>query len=116
MEEEHIAYSRINALAGDFLSVFVVDPETERYREFSSNEGFDSYGLPAEGQDFFDTTRKMSPRFVYPEDLDRYMHAFTRENVLSEMPPFFMLAISAREWYHNTCIFVFMCAPEKDHE
>ena len=116
MEEEHIAYSRINALAGDFLSVFVVVPETERYREFSSNEGFDSYGLPAEGQDFFDTTRKMSPRFVYPEDLDRYMHAFTRENVLSEMPPFFMLAISAREWYHNTCIFVFMCAPEKDHE
>ena len=27
-------YARISALSGDYLSVHVVDPETERYREY----------------------------------------------------------------------------------
>ena len=85
MEEEQIAYGRIHALAGDYLAVHVVDPETDRYREYSSNEGYESFSLPKDGVDFFNTTRAMSPQFVHPEDLDRYMHAFTKENVLEEI-------------------------------
>ena len=85
MEEEQIAYGRIHALAGDYLSVHVVDPETDRYREFSSNAGFGTFNLPTEGTDFFNTTRNLSPQFVHPDDLDRYLHAFTRENVMDEI-------------------------------
>ena len=83
--EEHIAYTRLNALSGDYLCVYVVDPETGRYREFSTTAGFEEYGLPTEGADFFAATREHARRLVYPDDLSRFLSLFTREAVLEEV-------------------------------
>ena len=41
--------------------------------------------MPAEGEDFFNLTKALSRSLVYRKDLKRFMHAFTRENVLSEI-------------------------------
>ncbi|MBQ3789547.1 MAG: GGDEF domain-containing protein, partial [Lachnospiraceae bacterium] len=84
IKEERIAYARINALTGDFLCVYVVDPETDRYREYSATEGFDSLALPGEGEGFFETSRQMISKVIYPEDLERFLSVFTREGVLKE--------------------------------
>ena len=116
MEQEHIAYGRINALAGDYLSVHVVDPESERYREYSSTEGFESYDLPKEGNDFFNTTREMSPRFVYPEDLERFLHAFTRENVLTEIERNGIFALTYRLVVHGKPVYVQLKAAMVDEK
>ncbi len=83
IREEHIAYSRLNALAGDFLSVYIVDPETGRYRLFSSSEGFKSFDVPKAGDDFFSATRELCYRIVFPEDLIRVLCMFTKEAMLS---------------------------------
>ena len=83
--EDHIAYTRISALSGEYLSIHIVDPETEHYQVYSANEAFRTFGLPAEGEDFFEVTRALSRSLVYRKDLKRFMHAFTRENVLSEI-------------------------------
>ena len=83
--EDHIAYTRISALSGEYLSIHIVDPETEHYHVYSANEAFRTFGLPAEGEDFFEVTRALSLSLVYRKDLKRFMHAFTRENVLSEI-------------------------------
>ncbi|MER1993364.1 MAG: GGDEF domain-containing protein [Eubacteriales bacterium] len=83
--EEHTAFARISALGGEYLSIYIVDPETEHYHEYSANAAFKSLGLPAEGDDFFNLARAMSRSLVYRKDLKRFMHAFTRENVLSEI-------------------------------
>ena len=83
--EDHIAYTRISALSGEYLSIHIVDPETEHYQIYSANEAFRTFGLPAEGEDFFEVTRALSRSLVYRKDLKRFMHAFTRENVLSEI-------------------------------
>ncbi len=85
IKEQHIAYNRINALSGSYLAVFVVEPESGRYHEYSSSERFNSFMLPTEGTDFFGLTRELSPEFVHPDDLERYMNAFTQENVLREI-------------------------------
>ncbi|MCR4763842.1 MAG: amino acid permease [Lachnospiraceae bacterium] len=82
--EEHIAYSRMNALTGDFLSVYVVDPETDRYREFSSSDEFGSLALPREGTGFFETSREQISKVIYHDDLERFLSMFTREGILSE--------------------------------
>ena len=71
VEEQRIAYSRINALTGDFLCVYVVIPETGRYLEYSSSSGHEIFALPKEGDDFFGASREVGRRIVYPEDLDR---------------------------------------------
>ncbi|MBQ7372706.1 MAG: amino acid permease [Blautia sp.] len=84
-KEERIAYMRLNALAGDFLCVYVVVPETGLYREFSETEGYEFFKQAKEGGDFFAKTREEARKYIHPEDLDRFLLMFTRENVLSEV-------------------------------
>ena len=83
--EERNAYARLSALSGDSLCVYLVEPETGRYREFSASAEFEAFSLPKEGADFFAAAREAGRRFVYPEDLDRFLAAFTAEGVLSEI-------------------------------
>lgn len=85
IQEEQTAYARMNALTGDFLCVYVVVPETGRYREFSAAEGYQSFEVPQEGMDFFVSSKEQGRRVVCPDDLDYYLTMFTRENVLSEI-------------------------------
>ena len=84
-KEEHIAYTRLNALVGDFLCVYVVVPETGRYREFSSTEGYEFFNQAKEGKDFFATTREAVRKYNHPEDLPRFLSLFTKENILAEI-------------------------------
>ncbi len=85
MKEERIAYARINALTGNFICVYIVDPETGRFRQYSALTDFSSLGIPTEGEDFFRTAREQGSRAVYPDDLNRYMSLFTRKDVLAEI-------------------------------
>ena len=94
--EERIAYARINALTGDFLCVYVVDPETGQYREFSSKEDFKTFSQAKEGRNFFEITREAARQFNYPEDVDRFLAAFTRENVLEEIERSGMFTLTYR--------------------
>ena len=85
LKEEHTAYRRISALAGDFLCVYIVDPETGDYREFNSAEEFKSYDLATKGTDFFNTTMKYAKNIVCAEDWDKFSSMFSREAVLDEI-------------------------------
>ena len=81
--EEQVAYNRITALAGDFFCIYVVDPKTGQYREFSSTAGFDTFELPVEGGDFFAESREQALRVVFQEDQGRVITALIKEKVLS---------------------------------
>ena len=96
VKEEHIAYSRLNALAGDFLCVYVVVPETGRYREFSSSEGFQNFDIPKEGMDFFEASRRQALRVVHPDDIDRFLSVYTEEGVLEEVEKSGIFSLSYR--------------------
>ena len=85
LKEEHTAYRRISALAGDFLCVYIVDPESGDYREFTSAEEFKSYDLATKGTDFFNTTMKYAKNIVCAEDWDKFSSMFSREAVLDEI-------------------------------
>ena len=83
--QERTAYQRLNALSGDFLCVYVVDPRNGHYREFSSTEAFKNFELGEMGSDFFADSRDQIGKVIYPEDLERFLAFFTKENVLSEV-------------------------------
>ena len=86
MIEERIVYARLQALTGNFICVYVVDPETGNYREFSSTDVYEqSYAQAKEGTDFFDIVREAAREFNHPDDLKRFLAAFTMENVLAEV-------------------------------
>ena len=106
VREQQTAYRRINALTGDFLCVYVVDPTDDHYREFSSSEEFGSYELAKEGQHFFETTRASAARFAYPDDLERFLTHFTKEAVLSEIEKNGIFAMSYRLVMNGRPIYV----------
>ena len=84
MQEERIVYARLHAITGNFIVVYVVDPEDGSYREFSSTEDFEqSLSLAKEGTGFFEKAREFAHLCVYPHDLKRYLAVVSRENILS---------------------------------
>ena len=85
IREEKIAYGRLSALAGDFLCIYVVVPETGRYREFSATADFDTFAHSREGADFFSDTVRQGREVIYPEDVNRFLSAFSKENVMEEI-------------------------------
>ena len=85
MKEENTAFNRLMALAGEFFCIYVVNPEKGHYRVFSENSMFSDYELSREGWDFYKDTRDLAHNIVYPEDLDRFCTAITKENILGEV-------------------------------
>ena len=81
VKEERIAYNRLNALSGDLLSVYVVVPETRRYREYSSEAKFACFEMPKSGPDFLEDFKTRAKKYVYSEDQERFLKAFTYENI-----------------------------------
>ncbi|MCR5297090.1 MAG: EAL domain-containing protein [Clostridiales bacterium] len=85
IQEERQVYARLHALTGSFIVVYVVDPETDNYREFSATDDYEaSFSQAKDGTDFFGKVRSAAESFNHPEDLDRFLSAFTRENVMAE--------------------------------
>ena len=41
IQEERVVYARLHALTGNFIVVYVVDPETNHYREFSATVDYE---------------------------------------------------------------------------
>lgn len=95
-EEQHIAYSRINALIGDFLCLYIVDPASGYYREYSKSKKFAQYALPESGDDFFGIAREYAEKYVYPDDVHLFTSAFTKENVMREIGRRGIFAVSFR--------------------
>ena len=85
MREERMAFARIKARVGDFICIYVVDPETGSYTEYSSESSYDELGITKSGDDFFETSREQSLRVIYSEDVDLFKVMFTKEKMLREI-------------------------------
>ena len=86
MKEERVTYDRIHALTGNFIAIYVVEPETERYREFGSADGYEEhFGQLKEGESFFDTAREAFRVHGCPDDVNLFLSVFTKENVMAEI-------------------------------
>jgi len=84
IREERIIYARLHALTGNFIVVYVVDPVTNHYREFSATDDYvESLAQAKEGTDFFEKVRKVSRTVNHPDDLRHFLSAFTKENIMS---------------------------------
>ncbi len=118
MTEESLIYARISALAGNYTCICTVDPETGNYREFKADSDFAGLGFTEEGDRYFERVKENSRRTVHPDDLDRLLTSFTRENVLKTIETDGSYAISCRLRLGDTFIPVRLKAvmvTEKGH-
>ena len=86
IREERVVYARLHALTGNFICVYVVDPETDHYREFSATDSYvESFAQAKEGVDFFEKVREVARTYIHPKDLKRFLKVFTKENIMAEI-------------------------------
>lgn len=106
MKEERIAYTRLNALTGDFICVYVVHPQTGHFREYSATADYKDFALPKDGEDFFTTVQEQGSYFVHIDDRDRFLSNFTEENIYSEIARSGIFVMSYRLVVHGKPTFV----------
>ena len=81
---ERITYEKVaKALAGDYFSIYIVDPDTDKFVEYSATEEYDELGVEKEGNDFFNLSRKNMERLIFTEDRERFLGTFYKEKVMS---------------------------------
>lgn len=85
VKEEQLAYTRLRALNGNYIWVYVVNPETGAYHEVGEADVVAFPTLRKEGEDFFAALRGATGKCICSEDQNRFLAAFTRENVLAEL-------------------------------
>lgn len=83
--EENKTYSRLAALAGNYVSIFVVNPKTDHYIRCATNHEFDQYTIGMEGEDFFERFAESRKKFVYLEDLDYVLKQVNKKNIIEQL-------------------------------
>ena len=96
IREDHVAYTRLSALAGDFVCVYVVNPATDAYREYRSPAKYEDLCFPKEGLSFFEHARQRILDYIFPEDLKRFLSLFVKEGIMAEISRSGMFALSYR--------------------
>ena len=106
-----INYSRVaQALAADYFSIYIVDPDTEHFVQYSATEEFDRLGIEKSGENFFSLSRENMSRIIYPGDYDRFMAIFTREKIMEILERDGSFTMKYRLMFGDTPVFVSMKA------
>ena len=101
VKEENLTYSRLSVLAENFISIFVVNPETDHYIRCASNHELDEYTIGMEGEDFFGRFVESRKKFIYLEDLDYALSQLTRENIFKSIEDNGVFMVNYRIFINN---------------
>ena len=85
IRRNEIIFSRIMALSGDYLAMYIVDPVTDSYTEYSASGAYKTFGLAEGGMDFFERSHVSSEGIICPEDREMFLQVFKKENVMNEL-------------------------------
>lgn len=84
LKEERVTYSRIAALAGNIMSIYTVNPKTNQYSVYRTDEGRKMDFGPG-GEDFFEVSKKNIVTRIHKDDLDEFMEVFTKQNIMMDI-------------------------------
>ncbi|WP_026504308.1 sensor domain-containing diguanylate cyclase [Butyrivibrio sp. NC3005] len=82
VKKERMAYSRVTALTGDFITIFAVDLANDHYIRYILDDNFEEIGMGNDGIGFFEKMRKKGLKLVYLDDVDHFLIMFSKENIL----------------------------------
>ncbi|MGX8705107.1 MAG: EAL domain-containing protein, partial [bacterium] len=85
LQKDRATLARIMVLSEDYLSLYIVTPDTDRYVEYNASNEYKTLGVAETGEAFFDTSIENGRRVVMPDDLPLYLEKFTKENILREI-------------------------------
>ena len=85
IDEERIAFSRISALAGNYIVFYSVNPADNSYKQFDANDEYKELGVSREGNDFFADSIESAKKAIYSEDYEKFANEMQKEHILKEI-------------------------------
>ncbi len=85
IDEERIAFSRISALAGNYIVFYSVNPADNSYKQFDANDEYKELGVSREGNDFFIDSIESGKKAIYSEDYEKFANEMQKEHILKEI-------------------------------
>ena len=84
LKEERATFARISALTGNIISIYTVNPKTNRYSVYRTDKGLKVDFGPS-GEDFFEVSRRNIVSRIHKDDLDEFMEVFTKQNIMMDI-------------------------------
>ena len=92
-----LTYASIaRALAMDYFYLYYVDLQTNGFLEYRSDRASEDIVLERRGEDFFAQSIKDAHDLIYPADLDAFLNAFDKDNILDTIDRYGMFTLSYR--------------------
>ena len=107
---ERTTYARISALSGDFICIYVIDPDTDHFIEYGAVKGYEDRGFSKEGDDFFGTVRENIEGNIHPDDMQRFDSLFNKDTILNEIEKNGIFSMRYRIMIKGIAKFVMMKA------
>ena len=85
LRQERISLGRIAALSPDYIVLYTIDPVTGHYIQYNASKEYETFGLAEQGDDFFGDVVRDAPKAIAPDDIERHLRVFTKENMLREI-------------------------------
>ena len=76
---------RVAALTGEYYALYMADPRSGAYTEYSVSADYRSLGFDKEGDDFFRKARSDAQLYADPQDISFFLEQFTKEKVMREI-------------------------------
>ena len=102
-------FSRIaQALAQDYFSIYYVNTQTDHFVEYNSYGEYADLSIEKSGVDFFELARKNALRVVYQDDIENFLTAFTKENILRAKETTGVFTLTYRLMFRGVPTYVHM--------
>ena len=79
---DQLVYSRMMALSGDYVCIYIIDPETNSYVEYQASSEFETIGIQKHGTDFFADSQINADKAIHEDDREVFKKRHTKENIL----------------------------------
>ena len=84
-KQNQLAFTRLMALFGDYICVYVINLKDNSYIQYQATEEFEEIGVQTEGEDFFKDTQINAEKAVVPEDRELFKLRHTKEVILDSI-------------------------------
>lgn len=109
--EENITYTNIAlALAKNFFDIFYVDTETDEYKEYRIDSELQRLILVSEGPHFFDESIINAKTQLVAEDVDKFLKAIEKKNLLAELKENKTFRLTYRQIFDSVPVYVRLTA------
>ncbi len=82
IQQEQLVYSRLMALSGDYICIYIVNPKDHSFIEYRASSEFKTIGIEDKGADYFAISQVNADWAIAEEDRDVFKKRHTKENIM----------------------------------